>query len=261
VKSNIIILSALTLTLISGCKSTAEKEADANSLSNCGLNTYKNYQEIVERNPDKIANLTPGFTFYKGSSMLPFGSRVNAVNEAKLAVCKKELGDALTITDKEKTYSAQQKLIGGVYHIYHLMPFTFSEITEQEVTTQLEKWIKPHSSYFSNYHRERVLELAKNIKFTNLHITLEKLIKNTNAYPNDRNHHKVNGKIVELYVFHRGEIAEKKLITWVKYHKVNSIKLSAYKGLIALEKFDQVETLLAHEDNDYLKKEVGMLLI
>jgi hypothetical protein len=256
---------ALTSIVLTGCKSTEEKAADAALVSNCELNTYKNYQEILEGNPNKIASLTPQYTYYKGSSLLPFGSRQIAVDEAKLYVCKKNLKDALVVTDREKTYSAQEKAIGGVYHIYHLMPFSLTDINEEELISQLKLWVPSEDYRFANPHRDYLLKLARNKEFTNLTPTLEKLVKTAEAYTNSYsstllNSQKLNylislhKQIVDLYVFHKGNIAEDKLVVWVKYHKQKTIKLASYQGLITLGKLTVVEELLANEDDADLKK-------
>ncbi|ASM49344.1 hypothetical protein PESP_a1195 [Pseudoalteromonas espejiana DSM 9414] len=275
-KFKFLLCTALIATAVTGCKSTEEKEADLALLSTCNLNTYKNYQEIVANNPQKLAKLTPQYTYFKGSSLLPFGSRDSAVDEATLYVCKKNFKNALAIVDREKTYSAQERAIGGVYHIYNLMPFALTDITEQELASQLEIWLPSSDAKFAEKHREYLLNIAKDQKFSKLSPTFEKLIKSVESHsfkginPGYRTmmmdmswkkHLKLHQELVDIYVLYNGESAEKKLVAWVKYHKLSSIKLAAYKALIDLEKHERVEDLLTKESDTGLKKQVGMLLI
>jgi len=269
-----ILAGCITIASLSGCKSTEQKLADEKILSNCNLKTFQSYGEMANENPMLIPELSTGYTYWKGSSLLPFGSRDAAVKEATISVCKNGAKFAFVERDKETTYTAQQKLVGGVYHEYYLMPFNYVQIDEDKLVSQLDMWIPSNNAEFSEAHRERLILLAKeNTDFLSVTPIIEKYIKSADEFRDSayttplgnkiryEKHLKLYDMLVDVYVAHNSNTAANMLEKWIKYHPVSTIKYVSYKHLIEIGEMKTVESLLAIESNKNLKKEVGKLLI
>ncbi|MEQ3440233.1 hypothetical protein ABMY47_03445 [Pseudoalteromonas sp. BZP1] len=269
-----VVAGCLALASLSGCKSTEQKMADSALLSNCNLVTFTNYEDMESAHPNKIPNLSTEYTYWKGSSLLPFGSRDAAIEEATINVCKNGGKFALVNRDKETTYSAQERLVGGVYHEYFLMPYDYIEVNEVNLISQLDAWALTNNSKFGEAHRKRLFALAKeNTQFTSVTPIIEKYIKNAKDFSKSsyttplgnsiryKKYEELYDNLVEVYVAHNVEKAPLKLENWVKYHPVPVVKYMSYKYLIKLDEMPVVESLLAVESNKNLKKEVGKLLI
>lgn len=268
------ILAGVALILgLSGCKSTEEKAADAALLANCELKISENYQEIEGQVPDSLPELFPRYNYWIGSSLLPLGSRDSAVEEAKLSLCKKGSKYAFVEKDREHHYSAQQKLIGGVYHDYFLAPYGYIDKSEENLVKQLDIWLSSPNVKYSYEHINNLFSIAKsNTNYTTVVPVIEKHIKDAKEFDNSPFHNTFSNmaydrylahyvELIDLYVVFNSSAAKTKLENWVKYHPTSSIKYAAYKSLIELGELSSVENLLAQESNENLKKEVGKLLI
>ena len=266
----IIVASALT-----GCKSTAEKAADSALLANCNLKIVANYDEMLAASPtdSQIPNLKRNYQQWTGTSLLPFGSRESAVQEASVKVCQKGFSDVFVLRDGEKTYSSKERLIGGIYHEYFLMPYEFTELSEESLVAQLEEWISYSKARYANKHRSNLFALAKaNKQYKSVSAVITKHIKNAPEFSEtsyssylDRSHGyeiylNVYKGLVDVYMSHNDE-ATQTLVNWVKYHPTSTIKYISYEQLIKAGETDIVEDLLSSEQNEKLKKLVGKLFI
>lgn len=270
-----ILGTIFAVSILSGCKSSEEKAADAALLANCKLKIATNYEEIVAVSPSQnhIPSLQRAYKYWKGSSLLPLGSRESAVEEASLNVCKNGHSNVFVIKDSQVDYSPQQKLIGGVYHDYFLMPYTYIELSEASLASQLDEWIGFSSEKFAEKHRDNLFALAKAHKeYRTVTSVIEKHIKDakefsdtlySNTYGQKYAHNKylnVYTNLVDIYVSHN-DGATSTLVNWIKYHPTSTIKYVSYKELIESGESQIVEELLTIEQNQKLKREVGKLLI
>jgi hypothetical protein len=226
---------------------------------NCDFVTYKNYKELIDKNPGKIPALKPKYSYFDGYSLLPFGSRDKAVAEAEERVCTSDNKQLLVIYDGEKNYSKKPprgSIVGGVFYEYDLMPVQFTGTSSDELRAELDVWLKTGiRSSFSGAHLKHLLATAKNDTYKELSAYFLDRVKNATKNTGG------NSSAVELYTFYNGIDARDDLVKWIKYHKVYTIKLASYKALIDLGLNSEVENLLENESNADLKKKIGMMLI
>lgn len=200
---------------------------------------YSSYSTLIDAANGKLpVEQGPEFA---GSSMLPFGSRNKAIDEAKANALQSSYKLFVLTYDREERQ--QTALIAGIARIVKLRGVELVDKTPDNVMKLLEKNApKPIHGL--------LLTTLKQPEFAALTPRLKEFVRE------DRNETRGGfsmGLVVQALVAQEGKALIEDLKKWSKYHRSSNVRLDSSVGLIQLGEVAFVEEGLKSEQDKSMK--------
>lgn len=230
--------------------------------SNDPIHIYGKYEDAVAAAHGRLLILNNDSPVASGYSLLPFGSKQKAVNEATKKAAKLSNHDYLAYEDHEVTFSANTpppgSFMGGVYYVYRIIGISYVTPTSAALLEQIKSNLVMSAGDLSYMHAQYLADTASNPVYSGLTPMYEGLIRENNS---EYIKSAMLPKLVKLIALHEGAASTEEIKRWAKYHKNSEVRLSAYLALLDLGKTADVEDLLKTEDNSAIKEKIQSKLI
>lgn len=235
------LLVTLTLPMLGFAEEAKKDEAPSQAAS--APRFFSSYEKLLEATKGTLPLLERGE--YVGQSLLPFGSRNRAIQEAKENALKSNFSVFVLVHDREE--KATTGIATGIYHVIKLRPITLLPQTPENLLSILDRpWVIPDQlkDFYGKLlsQPESAFLLAKEREW----------IKADSTYAGPLPIHFAVRAVIAL----EGKAAVGDLKKWARYHSSERVRSAAYKGLLDFGENEFVEEAIKSESDRGLKNSV-----